>query len=87
MGVEKMNRKAGRWGPVAAAARGAGRHVGVGDALGRKLGWPHELGRPAVARASGAGRLLCAGGPSRPSLLRAFFPSFPFSVLFFFSFV
>jgi len=23
----------------------------VGDALGRKLGWPRELGRPAAARA------------------------------------
>ena len=39
------------WGPVAAAARGAGRHAGVGDALGRKLGWPRELVRPAAARA------------------------------------
>ena len=85
--MEKMNRKADRWGPVAAVARGAGRRAGVGDALGRKLGWPRELGWPAAARASGAGQLLRAGGPSRPSLLWAFFPSFPFSVLFFFSFV
>ena len=30
MGVEKMNRKADRWGPAAAAAREAGRRAGVG---------------------------------------------------------
>ena len=82
-----MNRKADRWGPVAAAARGAGRRAGVGDALGRKLGWPRELGRPAAARASWAGWLLHASGPSRPRRLARPPSSFSFSILFFFSFV
>ena len=81
--MENMNRKADRWGPVAAAARGAGRRAGMGDALGRKLGWLREWGWPAAVRASWAGRLLCAGEPSRPGLLWAFFPSLVF--LFYFS--
>ena len=66
------------WGPVAVTASEAGRRPGVSVAPGCLLGWPRELGRPAAARATWAGWLLRASGPSRPSQLRAFFPSFSF---------
>ena len=55
------------WGPVAVTPSEAGRHAGVSVALGCCAG-----------RASWAGLLLCTSGPSRPSQLRAFFPSFSF---------
>jgi len=85
VGAEKMNRKADRWGLAGSGSKQGGETRGRGRALGYLLGWPRELGRPAAARASWAGWLLRA---SRPSQLRAFFPSFfPFSILFFFSFV
>ena len=74
------------WGPVAATASEVGRRVGVSVAPGCLLGWPRELGRSATARASWAGWLLRASGPSQ---LRAFslHLSFSFSILFFLSFV
>ena len=76
------------WGPVAVAASEARRRAGVSSALAGLLDWPRELGRSAATRARWASWLLLrASGPSRPSQLRAFFFSLPFSVLFFFSFV
>ena len=76
---------------VAAAAGGADGRTGVSGVLGWLAGpavRSRELGRSAAARASWAGWLLLrASGLSRPSQLRAFFFSLPFSILFFFSFV
>ena len=68
---------ASAWGPVVVTASEAGRR------------WPERraelaarVGPACLLRAGGAGRLLCADGPSRPILPWVCFSSLSFSVLF-----
>ena len=60
----------------------AGRRAGVGDTRWAACWAGRASWAGLLLRAGGASRLLCAGGPSRPSLLWVCFPSLSFSVLF-----